>query len=77
MSTAKFKDARLLQIILAPQISEKSTYIADKHEQVVFRVAPDATKPEVKADIPDGQENESHSEPPPKSGGRPTLRRVK
>lgn len=51
MSTAKFKDARLLQIILAPQISEKSTYIADKHEQVVFRVAPDATKPEVKAAV--------------------------
>ena len=51
MSTAKFKDARLLQIILAPQISEKSTYIADKHEQVIFRVAADATKPEVKAAV--------------------------
>ncbi len=51
MSTANFKDARLLQIILAPQVSEKSTYVADKHEQVVFRVAPDATKPEVKAAV--------------------------
>ena len=51
MSTANFKDARLLQIILAPQISEKSTYVADKHEQVVFRVASDATKPEVKAAV--------------------------
>lgn len=51
MSTLKFSDARLLQIILAPQISEKSTYVADKHEQVIFRVCPDATKPEVKAAV--------------------------
>lgn len=42
---------RLLQVLLAPQISEKSTYVADKNEQVVFRVAPDATKPEIKAAI--------------------------
>ena len=33
------------------QISEKATYIADKNEQVVFRVASDATKPEVKAAV--------------------------
>lgn len=51
MITAKFNDARLLQVILAPQVSEKSTYVADKHEQVIFRVAPDATKPEVKAAV--------------------------
>ena len=51
MSTAKYNDARLLQIILAPQISEKSTYVADKHEQVIFRVTPDATKPEIKAAV--------------------------
>ena len=42
---------RLMQVLLAPQISEKATYVADKHEQVVFRVAPDATKPEVKAAV--------------------------
>ncbi len=42
---------RLLQVLLAPQISEKATYIADKNEQVVFRVASDATKPEVKAAV--------------------------
>jgi large subunit ribosomal protein L23 len=51
MSTLKFSDARLLQVILAPQISEKSTYVADKHEQVIFRVCSDATKPEVKAAV--------------------------
>ena len=37
--------------MLAPQVSEKSTYVADKHEQVIFRVTPDATKPEVKAAV--------------------------
>ena len=42
---------RLMQVLLAPQISEKATYVADKHEQVVFRVASDATKPEVKAAV--------------------------
>ena len=42
---------RLMQVLLAPQISEKATYVADKHEQVIFRVASDATKPEVKAAV--------------------------
>jgi large subunit ribosomal protein L23 len=42
---------RLMQVLLAPQISEKATYIAEKHEQVVFRVASDATKPEIKAAV--------------------------
>ena len=37
--------------LLAPQISEKATYVADKNEQVVFRVATDATKPEIKAAV--------------------------
>lgn len=46
-----FKEERLLQVLLAPQISEKATLIADKNEQVVFRVASDATKPEVKAAV--------------------------
>ena len=42
---------RLMQVILAPVISEKSTYVADKHNQVVFRVAQDATKHEIKAAV--------------------------
>jgi len=40
---------RLMQVLLAPQISEKATWVADKNEQVIFRVASDATKPEIKA----------------------------
>ena len=51
MSTNRFTDERLLQVILAPQISEKSTRIADKNEQVVFRVASDANKHEIKAAV--------------------------
>jgi large subunit ribosomal protein L23 len=42
---------RLMQVILAPVISEKSTFVADKHQQVIFRVAQDATKPEIKAAV--------------------------
>jgi len=42
---------RLMQVLLAPQISEKATLIADKHEQIIFRVAPDATKLEIKAAV--------------------------
>lgn len=40
-----------MQVLLAPVISEKSTFVADKHEQVIFRVAQDATKPEIKAAV--------------------------
>jgi large subunit ribosomal protein L23 len=36
---------------LAPVISEKSTMVADKLEQVAFKVVPSATKPEVKAAV--------------------------
>jgi len=39
---------RLMKVLLAPHISEKSTLAADKSNQHVFRVLPDATKAEVK-----------------------------
>ncbi|BAK75202.1 ribosomal protein L25/L23 [Pseudogulbenkiania sp. NH8B] len=42
---------RLLQVILAPVVSEKSTLVSEKNQQVVFRVASDATKPEIKAAV--------------------------
>lgn len=51
MSTQKFNQERLMQVLVAPQISEKATYIADKNDQVVFFVVPDATKPEIKAAV--------------------------
>ena len=42
---------RLMQVLLAPQISEKATFVADKYQQVIFRVASNATKPEVKGAV--------------------------
>jgi len=45
------KEERLMKVLLAPTISEKSTFVGEKHNQVVFRVAQDATKPEIKAAV--------------------------
>ena len=42
---------RLMQVVIAPVISEKSTLVGEKHGQYVFRVMQDATKAEVKAAI--------------------------
>ena len=46
-----FSQERLMQVLLAPQVSEKATFVADKHQQIIFKVAPDATKPEIKAAV--------------------------
>ncbi|GAB4171416.1 MAG: 50S ribosomal protein L23 [Rhodocyclaceae bacterium] len=48
---SRFSEERLMKVLLAPQISEKATRIADRNRQVIFVVAPDATKPEVKAAV--------------------------
>lgn len=40
---------RIYKVLLGPHISEKATVVADRDGQFVFRVAPDATKPEIKA----------------------------
>ena len=50
-ATVKHSEERLMKVLLAPVISEKATFVAEKNEQVVFRVAPDATKPEIKAAV--------------------------
>ncbi|PIE83267.1 MAG: 50S ribosomal protein L23 [Candidatus Contendobacter odensis] len=42
---------RLLKILLAPHISEKSNRVAERHNQVVFKVVRDATKPEIKGAV--------------------------
>ena len=47
----KFNQERLMTLILAPVVSEKGTFIADRHSQVIFRVVQDATKPEIKAAV--------------------------
>ena len=43
-------DARHYDIVLAPHITEKSTMLSENNS-VVFRVAGDASKPEIKAAI--------------------------
>ena len=42
---------RHYQVLIAPVISEKSTMLGEKRNTVVFRVAPDASKPEIKAAV--------------------------
>jgi large subunit ribosomal protein L23 len=49
--TARFDSERLMQVLLAPQISEKSTMVGERDNQVVFKVVRDATKPEIKAAV--------------------------
>ena len=42
---------RLMQVILAPIVTEQATFVAEKNQQVAFRVIADATKPEIKAAV--------------------------
>ena len=50
-ATKQYNSERLATVLLAPVVSEKGTFIAEKHEQVIFRVVQDATKPEIKAEV--------------------------
>ena len=53
MSTAskKYDEGRLMQVLVAPIVSEKATMVADKSNAVTFKVLQDATKPEIKAAV--------------------------
>ncbi|WP_310388170.1 50S ribosomal protein L23 [Roseateles sp.] len=51
MSAVKYSEGRLAQVLLAPIVSEKATAVAEKHNQVLFKVMRDATKPEIKAAV--------------------------
>lgn len=42
------KKERLMKVLLAPHVSEKSTVAADANQQFVFKVVPDANKLEIK-----------------------------
>lgn len=42
---------RLMKVLLAPIVSEKSTMLAEQNEQIAFRVTTDATKTEIKAAV--------------------------
>ena len=51
MSTQKFDEGRLMQVLVAPIVSEKATMVAEKSNAVTFKVLQDATKPEIKAAV--------------------------
>ena len=42
---------RILKVIMGPHISEKTTLMSEGQNQVAFKVARDATKPEIKKAI--------------------------
>jgi len=51
-ATAKqFDEGRLMQVLVAPVISEKATMVAEKSNAVTFKVLQNATKPEIKAAV--------------------------
>jgi large subunit ribosomal protein L23 len=50
-ATKKFDESRLAQVLVEPIVSEKATSVAEKHNQVLFKVLRDATKPEIKAAV--------------------------
>jgi large subunit ribosomal protein L23 len=47
----QFTEGRLMQVLVAPIVSEKATYVADKTNAVTFKVLQNATKPEIKAAV--------------------------
>jgi large subunit ribosomal protein L23 len=47
----KFDEGRLAQVLVAPIVSEKETSVAEKRNQVLFKVLRNATKPEIKAAV--------------------------
>ena len=51
MSAPKYSEGRLASVLLAPIVSEKATAVGEKHNQVLFKVLRDATKPEIKAAV--------------------------
>ena len=52
MSAAKqYDEGRLMQVLVAPIVSEKATQAAEQSNAVLFKVLRDATKPEIKAAV--------------------------
>jgi large subunit ribosomal protein L23 len=50
-AAAKHDEGRLMQVLVAPIVSEKATMIAEKSNSVAFKVLQNATKPEIKAAV--------------------------
>ena len=51
MTITKYDEGRLMQVLVAPIVSEKATQVAENTNAVLFKVLRDATKPEIKAAV--------------------------
>ncbi|MDT7929602.1 MULTISPECIES: 50S ribosomal protein L23 [unclassified Tepidimonas] len=51
MSQPKFDQGRLMQVLVAPIISEKATRVGENSNTVLFKVLRNASKPEIKAAV--------------------------
>jgi large subunit ribosomal protein L23 len=51
MSTIQFDEGRLMQVLVAPIVSENATMVAENTNAVLFKVLRNATKPEIKAAV--------------------------
>jgi len=47
----KFDEGRLMQVLVAPIVSEKATMVGEQSNAVLFKVLRDASKPEIKAAV--------------------------
>ena len=47
----KYDTGRLMQVLVAPVVSEKATMVSEKSNTSTFRVLQNATKPEIKAAV--------------------------
>jgi len=47
----QFDEGRLMNVLVAPIVSEKATMVGEKSNAVTFKVLQDATKPEIKAAV--------------------------
>ena len=50
-STQTFDAGRLMAVLVSPIVSEKATFVAEKHNTVTFKVLQSASKPEIKAAV--------------------------
>lgn len=51
VKTASVPTERLINLLIAPHVSEKAARATEKANQYVFRVRTDATKPEIRAAV--------------------------
>ena len=51
LTNRQFDEGRLMNVLIAPIVSEKATMVAEKSNVVTFKVLQDATKHEIKAAV--------------------------